>query len=142
MRRIKWIVKRWREIWNWAGVYTRFSGAGVKNLKYALPDYVEFEVPGMVEPYDRMRLIAGNMVSCGTARMGMSLHVCVKEWGGWTGGVIDHRDLIAIRDLINAHLSLIEKLSPEERHRLEGTISERLNGRNEEWAEVIEENCR
>jgi hypothetical protein len=127
LRRIQWIISKVPELWYLAGLYTRIS-TSIKSRNVDIPvpsHYVEFEVPGMVEPYDRLRLVGGHMSACGKARMAMSLHAYDKEWGGWNGGCIDHKDLVNIRDLINCHLELIERLSPAEKYRLQQELSER-----------------
>jgi hypothetical protein len=131
MKRLWWIVKHGREIWQWAGAYMRMAPECSPDFTLPLTDYVEFEVPGMVEPYDRMRLVAGMMSSCGGARMGMQLHVNCNKWGGWNGGIIDHKDLADIRDLINVHLKLIDDLPPDERYRLQQSFGERMRLKKE-----------
>lgn len=126
MKRLRWIIHNWREVWRWAGVYTQMLKVPTPTMEhFAIQTFVEFEVPGMVAPYDRMRLEGGCMSSCGTAKMAMSLHVFNEEWGGWNGGCIGHKDLARIRDFINIHLDRIEQMPAAEQYRLQQNLVKR-----------------
>jgi hypothetical protein len=128
MRQLLWIVRNWRKVWQWADHWTRVIDYGMgnqKGLHINIPHHVEFEVPGMVEPYDRMRLVGGMFTSCGKARLGMSLEVYNEDWGGWNGGVIDCVDVRDMRDLMSKHLELIDQLPAKELYRLQQNFSER-----------------
>jgi hypothetical protein len=124
-----WVLRNWNNVWEWASLNVRVRAVTDRATPSPISHSVEFRVQGQVAPYDRMKLTVGRMVSTGTARLGVNLDVNLPEYG-WCGGVIDHKDLVEMRDAINTHLALIDALSPDERYRLQQNLIERIRLQN------------
>lgn len=128
------MLRHWRNVWEWAGVCVYVQGLDAQVAEgLRIPATVEFDIPGMVKPYDRMRFVAGRLSATGDARLGVSLQIFNERWGGWAGGVIDHKDIERLRDAANIHLQVIAGLSESEKYRLQQDFAE-MRRLRQEWS--------